>query len=121
MKGGGGTREKDSAIKIVHYYSKHPLEMGGHEVLKPTKYRTIHDIPDELIPTYSKRDPDNMLYKTRRWVNFKKKQILFQQQDGVPNYLRTPASRALFYTMCGALAVQTVYNIYMLNSYLKKK
>jgi phosphatidate phosphatase APP1 len=95
--------------------------MGGHEVLKPTKYRTIHDIPDELIPRTSKRDPENMMYQTRRWVNFKKKQILFQQQDGVPNYLRTPASKAMFYFACSSLAVGTVLNIYLLNHFMNKK
>jgi hypothetical protein len=95
--------------------------MGGHEVIKPTKYRSIHEIPDELIPRYSKRDPDNMMYRTRRWVNFKKKQILFQQQDGVPNYLRTPTSRALFYFVCASCAGTFVWNIYKLNKYMNAK
>lgn len=89
--------------------------------MKPTKYRTIHDIPDELIPTYSKRDPDNQIYKTRRWVNFKKKQILFQQQDGVPNYLRTPHGRATFYFLCASVGTMFFYNIYKLNYYMNKK
>ena len=96
--------------------------MGGHgEALKPTKYRTIHDIPDSLISRYSKRDPDNMIYQTRRWVNFKKKQILFQQQDGVPGHLRTPASRALFYFTCASTGVLFVYNLYTLNRFLNRK
>lgn len=95
--------------------------MGGHDGLKPTKYHTIDDIPDELIPTYSKRDPHNQIYKTRRWVNFKKKQILFAQRDGVPNYLRTRNLRVWHYLAWTSAIGLLFVNIYKFNQYNSKK
>lgn len=94
--------------------------MGGHDAVKPTRYHTIDDIPDELIPRYSKRDPDNQVYRTRAWVNFKKKQILFQQQDGVPNYLRTRLGRYGYRALWGATIGTLFYNIYLFNKHLVK-
>lgn len=83
--------------------------------MKKTKYHSIDEIPDELIPRYSKRDPDNMLYQTRRWVNFKKKQILFTQNDGVPNYLRTRGGRFAYYGCWTLTFCSLFYSIYTLN------
>lgn len=95
--------------------------MGGHgDVLKPTKYRSIDEIPDELISKTSKRDPDNAVYRTRRWVDFKKKQILFTQNDGVPNYLRTPAGRYTYYFVWASSIGLFFFNIYNFNSHQKK-
>lgn len=95
--------------------------MGGHgEALKPSKYRTIDEIPDELILKTSKRDPDNAVYRTRRWVDFKKKQILFSQNDGVPNYLRTTAGRYTYYFIWASALGSFCYNIYKFNSLQKK-
>lgn len=95
--------------------------MGGHEQhLRPTKYRTIHDIPDSMVKTYSERDPENMIYKTRRWVDFKKKQILFCQQDGVPMYLRTARSRFIYYSIWAGAFGSFFYNIYVYKKYNKK-
>lgn len=95
--------------------------MGGGEVLKKTKYFTIDDIPDELIPRSSKRDPNNRVYETRRWVNFKKKQILFSQNDGVPNYLRTRLGRFGYYGIWVSTISCFFGNIYLLNKYTSKK
>lgn len=95
--------------------------MGGHAHYEKTKYQSIHEIPDELVKTYSKRDPNNPLYKTRRWVNFKKKQILFQQNDGVPGHMRTPISRFIWRaTWMGSIGV-FCYNIYLFNKYNNTK
>lgn len=95
--------------------------MGGDGVLKPTKYHSIHEIPDELVQQWSKRDPDNKLYQTRRWVNFKKKQILYAQQDGIPGYMRTPALRCMYYGTFITAFGMLFFNIYMFNQYQKKK
>lgn len=95
--------------------------MGGGEALEPTKYHSIHEIPDELVQTYSKRDPNNKIYETRRWVNFKKKQILYQQNDGVPNYLRGPFGRSIYYiTWVGSISL-LFYNFYKWNEFTNKK
>lgn len=86
--------------------------MGNGGSHPKTKYHSIDDIPDSMIRTYSKRDPDNKVYQTRRWVNFKKKQILYNQPDGIPNYLRTPAGRYSYYGMFAASFALLFYNIY---------
>lgn len=82
-----------------------------------TRYHSIDEIPDDLIPRTSKRDPDNQLYKTRRWVNFKKRQILFSQNDGIPVAMRTPgmrfANRFIWASSIGLFIV----NIYYLNKF----
>lgn len=96
--------------------------MGGHGGhVKPTKYFSIHDIPDEMVQTYSKRDPDNKFYQTRRWVNFKKKQILYTQQDGVPSYLRTLPKRVLYYSLWASTFGLFALNIYRFNYHTNKK
>lgn len=94
--------------------------MGGHDAVQKTKYFSIHDIPDEMVQTYSKRDPDNKLYQTRRWVNFKKKQILFQQKDGVPHYMRTTLGKFTYRFIWAATFTSLAYNIYCLNKKLSK-
>lgn len=93
--------------------------MGGHGHVEKTKYNSIHEIPDELIKTYSKRDPNNPLYRTRRWVNFKKRQILYQQNDGVPNYLRTPWGRFVYRGCIVGTVGLFFYNAYILNKMMK--
>lgn len=94
--------------------------MGGHGAVKKTKYFSIDEIPDSMVATSSKRDPDNQLYKTRRWVNFKKKQILFAQQDGIPNYLRTRGGRFAYYSLWTSTITLFVYNIYKYNQLSSK-
>ena len=44
----------------------------------PHGWKSWRDIPDSMIPTTSKRDPDNPIYKTRKYVNYRKQQIWFQ-------------------------------------------
>lgn len=94
--------------------------MGGHGgAVKPTKYYSIDDIPDDIIPRFSKRDPDNDIYKTRRWVDFKKRQILYQQRDGVPSHVRTPFRRFNHYGMIASVFGLFFYNIYVFNKHQK--
>lgn len=96
--------------------------MGGHgEAFKATKYHSIDDIPDELISRTSKRDPENAIYRTRRWVDFKKKQILFTQNDGIPNYKRTLAGRYTYYAIWASSIGLFFFNIYRFNQHTKKK
>ena len=95
--------------------------MGGHGAVKKTRWHTIDEIPDELIQTYSKRDPDNMIYQTRRWVNFKKKQLLFSQNDGVPNHLRTRGMRFMYYGIWTSTLGLFFYNFYMYNKVTSAK
>lgn len=89
--------------------------MGGHGASKPTRWHTIDEIPDEMVPQSSLRDPENPLYRTRRWVNFKKKQILFQQRDGVSDYMRTRMARFSYYGLWASTIGCCVFNIYMFN------
>jgi len=86
--------------------------MGGGEALQPTKYHSIDEIPDELVQKYSKRDPNNPLYRSRRWVNLKKRQILFGQLDGVPIHLRTFKRRVWYYGLWTATISSFFYTIY---------
>lgn len=95
--------------------------MGGHGPVQKTKYFSIHDVPDELVSQYSKRDPDNKIYQTRRWVNFKKKQILFQQRDGVPGYMRTTMGKITYRLLWVGTVGCLAYNIYTLNRLMSKK
>lgn len=96
--------------------------MGGHGLpLRKTKYFTINDIPDSMVPTEIKRDPDNKIYKTRRWYDFKKSQILHTQNDGVPCYLRTPMRRLYYYSVYGTTIGLFFYNLYGLYYYMNKK
>lgn len=94
---------------------------GGHGATRPTKYFSIDDIPDSMVKTYSKRDPNNMLYKTRRWVDFKKEQILYTQPDGVPIHLRTPRARFVYYGLWTGSITMLFVNIWVLNKNLNKK
>ena len=87
--------------------------MGGHGLpLRPTKYRSIDEIPDSMVLQNSKRDPTNEFYKTRRWFDFKKEQILFSQNDGIPSYLRTPGRKIMHYTVVYGSVVLLFANIY---------
>ena len=44
-------------------------------------------MPDDwILPP--KRMPDNPYYRTEKWKNFKKRQIFYQQNDGIPVWLK---------------------------------
>jgi len=83
--------------------------------LEPTKYHSIDDIPDELVRKYSKRDPDNKIYQTNRWMKLKKYQILYQQNDGVPAWKRTRLARINYYSLWAATWGVFFWNIYTWN------
>lgn len=91
-----------------------------HPHYRPTKYHSVDDVPDELVKRHSKRDPNNMIYQTQRWVDFKKKQILFSQQDGVPIYLRTPRGRFTYYFLWAGVTFGFFYNIYLFRKFTNK-
>lgn len=95
--------------------------MEDYEMVRKTKYHSIDEIPDSLVMRDSKRDPDNKIYKTRRWYDFKKKQILFTQNDGVPSHLRTPLRRFSYYSIYTSAFVMLGYNFYLYNYYTSKK
>lgn len=82
-----------------------------------TKYHKLSDIPDKYIKLYSERDPNNKIYQTRRWYDFKKRQILFSQHDGVPVYLRTPRMRFFYYTSWVLNVGTAVFMLYSLNEF----
>ena len=66
------------------------------------KYERWQDVPDHLIPTTSKRDPDNEIYSHPNYIKYRKNQIFFQQDDGVPIYFkRGLRSKILFYSLFG--------------------
>lgn len=44
----------------------------------PHGWKSWRDIPDSMIPTTSKRDPNNPIYGTRKYVDYRKQQIWFQ-------------------------------------------
>lgn len=96
--------------------------MGGHGIPHTkTKYFSIDDIPDSLVTKQPRRDPENPFYRTRRWVNFKKRQILFTQNDGVQPHLRTPARKLFYYGLWANTLGLTFYGIYLINFYCLKK
>lgn len=92
--------------------------MGHDEHFEKTKFKSIHEIPDSWVVTKSKRDPDNKIYETRRYMNRKKAQILFSQNDGIRTYWRTPAGKALHtFTVAGSVIMLCVtvgqaYNVF---------
>lgn len=94
--------------QISALYSSHAPHGVDPELLKP-KYTSIHDIPDELVPTTSWRDPDNPVYRTRRFVNLRKKQILYAQDPHAPSYLKTKENRYLYYFTWAALVANGIY------------
>lgn len=49
--------------------------------------------------------PDNPYYTTEKWKNFKKKQIFYQQEDGIPVYLKRSAAYNSLYILTGILTL----------------
>ena len=61
-------------------------------------WKTWRDVPDELIPKTSWRDPDNPIYSSQKFINLRKKQIFYQRPCDLPLYLRGgPASYVNYY------------------------
>ncbi len=44
----------------------------------PYGWKSWTDIPDSMIPTTSRRDPNNKIYSTKTYINLRKQQIWFQ-------------------------------------------
>ena len=53
----------------------------------PNGWKSWQDIPDSMIPTTSKIDPDNDIYKERHYINLRKKQIWYQVIECTINFL----------------------------------
>ena len=53
--------------------------------------------------------PDNPYYTTQKWKNLKKKQIFYQQNDGLPVYLKRGYPYMYIYWVIGALTLYTGY------------
>ena len=51
-------------------------------------WKSWRDVPDDLIPKTSWRDPDNPVYSHPTFIANRKKQIWFQRPCGLPVYLR---------------------------------
>ncbi|RWS23353.1 hypothetical protein B4U80_13397 [Leptotrombidium deliense] len=76
-------------------------------------YKRWQDIPDSMIPTTSKRDPHNTIYRTRDYINFRKQQIFFQQKDGIPIYLkRGPIAYLRYYLVALGAFGGSAYFVY---------
>ncbi|RWS12538.1 hypothetical protein B4U79_17444 [Dinothrombium tinctorium] len=76
-------------------------------------FKSWKEIPDELIPTTSKRDPHNAIYRHPKYIAFRKKQIFFQQDDGVPLYFREGLKDyILFYSIIVLVTGNISYNLY---------
>jgi hypothetical protein len=58
-----------------------------HPNPNPHGWKSWRDIPDSLIPTSSKRDPNNKIYGTRAYINLRKQQIWMQAMDNTFIYL----------------------------------
>ncbi|XP_015790623.1 uncharacterized protein LOC107367436 [Tetranychus urticae] len=43
------------------------------------KWKRWQDVPDNLVKTYSERDPYNMVYQDKEWIMAKKKQLWWTQ------------------------------------------
>lgn len=51
------------------------------------EWKSWKDVPDTLIPTSSKRDPENPVYSNPKYIAFRKKQIYFSRPVDLPVYL----------------------------------
>ena len=64
-------------------FTKAPPGCEGWENWKSWK-----DVPDYLIATSSKRDPNNPIYSNPQYIKLRKQQIWMQLPNGVPVWLR---------------------------------
>jgi hypothetical protein len=85
---------------------------SGHSASSEApKYKRWQDVPDSLIPKTSKRDPENPIYSHPRYINYRKKQIFYQQEDGIPVYLKNgPTDYILYYGLWIVSASIFVYS-----------
>jgi hypothetical protein len=60
-------------------------------------WKTWKDVPDELIPKSSWRDPDNPIYAHPTYIKFRKQQLFYQRPCGLPVYLRSTGDRYMYY------------------------
>lgn len=54
--------------------------------------------------------PDNPLYTTEKWKNLKKKEIFYQQNDGIPIWLKRGYPYNYLYWVAGVLLVISGYS-----------
>jgi hypothetical protein len=98
---------------IIHQMSVRTSAGAAHPNPNPHGWKSWRDIPDSMIPTTSKRDPDNPIYGTRTYVDYRKKQIWFQIPDGVPVFLKggTP-DKIAYYGVWIGVTVLLCTNLY---------
>ena len=67
-----------------HHHIEIPKAWAGSE-----NWTSWKDVPDEWIPTTSKRDPDNLIYAEPRYIALRKKQVFAQRPSArdTPVYL----------------------------------
>lgn len=56
--------------------------------------------------------PDNPFYQTEKYKKYKKKQIFFQQNDGIPTYLKHGYPHMYIYWVIGVLFVISGYGAF---------
>ncbi|CAG2104236.1 unnamed protein product [Medioppia subpectinata] len=109
--------QKHRSMKVaalVSSMAKRTLSAGAaNPNPNPHGWQSWRDIPDSMIPTSSRRDPNNPIYGTRRYVNFRKKQIWSQIPDGTPVYLKFGAAdKVLYYGLIVGTAALVLTNVY---------
>ncbi|CAG2173628.1 unnamed protein product [Oppiella nova] len=86
---------------------------SAHPNPNPHGWKSWRDIPDSMIPTTSKRDPNNPIYGTRKYVDYRKQQIWFQIPDGVPVFLKGGTTdKVLYYGLWVAVTTLVLVNAY---------
>ncbi|XP_054156826.1 uncharacterized protein LOC128955202 [Oppia nitens] len=88
---------------------------AAHPDPNPHGWKSWRDIPDSMIPTTSKRDPNNPIYGTRKYVDYRKQCIWYQINNGVPVYLKAGTTDyALYYLAWAGITVMLLVNSYII-------
>jgi len=83
----------------------------GHEPAVPKgwenwrQWKNWKDVPDNLIPKTSPRDPDNLVYADQRYIDLRKQQIWHQIPDGKLVWQKMPLDAAFYYGIIVLLAI----------------
>jgi hypothetical protein len=86
------------------------------------EWKSWKDVPDSLIPTTSKRDPDNTVYSNPAYINMRKKMIWYQRPVGLPVYLLNGwKDKVLIYFMWTATILSCLYVSYLHYQEIYKK
>ena len=83
----------------------------SHEEVQPRKWARWQDVPDEWVLP-SKRWPDHPFYQTAKYKKYKKKQIFFQQNDGIPVWLKRGYPYMYIYWVMGVMFLISGYGAF---------